>query len=311
MSANHPADATTQPHSVVRSGATENDELPSNWGRWGEDDELGTLNLITDAVRERAAWEVRTGRSVSLAVPIQPASVSSGPFAPRTAEVSPVQLMMAYTGSPAPATADVMVVTNHHTLSTHLDALSHIVLDGQVYPGRPVNESVTMGGVVHGSTAAFAAGITTRGVLLDLAFDGPVAEDHAVGSADLDAAERRQGVRLESGDALVVRFGWVATRYRGNPMPGMSIDAVRWMHDRGVSVYAGDLADAYPPLPDGPSAMHRVALPRLGMPLIDAVDADELAAVCAELGRYSFLFVAAPPRIHGMTGVPVNPIAIF
>lgn len=304
MSAIHPdrqsADAERQ-----------NDELPSNWGRWGNDDELGTLNLITDEVRERAAREVRTGRSVSLAVPIHPAPVFSGPFAPQTAEVSPVQQIMAYTGNPPLANADVMLVTNHHTMSTHLDALAHITVDGRVYPGRPANESVTMGGVQHGSTTAFAAGIVTRGVLLDLAVDGPVPVDHAVTSQDLDAAEKRHGVRVESGDALVARFGWVATRYRGNPMPGMSIDALRWMHDRGVSVYAGDLADAHPPQPGGPPAMHGVGLPRLGMPLIDAVDADELAAACAELGRYSFLFVAAPPRIHGMTGVPVNPVAIF
>jgi kynurenine formamidase len=290
----------------------ENDELPSNWGRWGDDDELGTLNLITDEVRARAALEVRTGRSVSLAVPIEPAPVFSGPFVPNTAEVSPVQHVMAYTGTPAFASADVMVVTNHHTLSTHLDALSHIVRDGLVYPGRPVNDSVTMGGVRHGSTTAFAAGIVTRGVLLDLAVDGPVPADHGVTALDLDAAEERHGVRLEPGDALVVRFGWVATRYRGNPMPGMTLDALRWMHDRGVSVYAGDLADAYPPVrPDAPPAMHGVALPMLGMPLIDVVDADELAAVCAEIGRHSFLFTAAPPRIHGMTGVPVNPVAIF
>lgn len=289
---------------------SERDELPSNWGRWGESDELGTLNLITDDVRERAGREVRTGRSVSLAVPIQPAPVLSGPFAPRTAEESPVQQIMMYTGNPAFAHADVMMVTNHHTLSTHLDALGHIAQDGEVYPGRPANESVTMGGVVHGSTTAFAAGIVTRGVLFDFAADGPVPADKAITAADLDATEEREGVRVESGDALVARFGWVQTRYRGNPMPGMTIDAVRWMHERGVSLYAGDLADAYPPL-SRPSAMHGVALPRLGMPLIDAVDADELAAVCAELHRYGFLLVAAPPRIHGLTGVPVNPVAIF
>ncbi|MFD2470050.1 cyclase family protein [Amycolatopsis silviterrae] len=288
------------------------EELPSNWGRWGADDELGTLNLITDEVRERAGREVRSGRSVSLAVPIQPLPVLSGPFPPRTAEESPVQQMMLYTGSPALAYAEAMTVTNHHVLSTHLDALAHIPQDGQVYPGRPANESVTMGGVVHGSTTAFAAGIVTRGVLLDFGADGPVPADHAITARDLDAAEERFGVRVESGDALVARFGWVQTRYRGNPMPGMTVDAVRWMHDRGVSLYAGDLSDAYPPVQPGvPPAMHGVALPRMGMPLIDAVDADELAAVCAELGRYSFLFVAAPPRILGLTGVPVNPVAIF
>ncbi|MEV7628780.1 cyclase family protein [Actinoplanes sp. NPDC089786] len=245
-------------------------------------------------------------------MPIQPAPVFSGPFGPQTVEASPVQHIMQFTGSPTLAGAGVMLVTNHHILSTHLDALSHAVQDGQVYPGRPVNEAITMGGVVRGSTASFAAGIVTRGILLDLAADGPVPVDHAVTSQDLEAAEERYGVRLESGDALVVRFGWVKTRYRGNPMPGMSIDAVRWMHARGMSVYAGDLSDSHPSLEPGrPSAMHGVGLPRLGMPLIDAVDADELAAVCEELGRYSFMFVAAPPRIHGLTGVPVNPVAIF
>ncbi|WP_336159327.1 cyclase family protein [Amycolatopsis sp. VC5-11] len=289
---------------------SERNDLPSNWGRWGADDELGTLNLITDEVRERAAREVRTGRSVSLAVPIRPAPVLSGPFPPRTAEESPVQQMMLYTGSPAIAYADALTVTNHHTLSTHLDALAHIPQDGQVYPGRPANESVTMGGVVHGSTTAFAEGIVTRGILLDFGADGPVPADRALTAQDLEAAEERFNVHVEPGDALVARFGWVRTRYRGNPMPGMSLDAARWMHDRGVSLYAGDLSDAYPPV-CSPPAMHGVALPRLGMPLIDAVDADDLAAVCAELGRYSFLFVAAPPRILGLTGVPVNPVAVF
>ncbi|MYW90905.1 cyclase family protein [Amycolatopsis rubida] len=289
---------------------SEPNDLPSNWGRWGADDELGTLNLITDEVRERAAREVRTGRSVSLAVPIQPAPVLSGPFPPRTAEESPVQQLMLYTGSPAIAYADALTVTNHHPLSTHLDALAHIPQDGQVYPGRPANESVTMGGVVHGSTTAFAEGIVTRGILLDFGADGPVPADRALTAQDLEAAEERFNVHVEPGDALVARFGWVQTRYSGNPMPGMSLDATRWMHDRGVSLYAGDLSDAYPPV-CSPPAMHGVALPRLGMPLIDAVDADELASVCAELGRYSFLFVAAPPRILGLTGVPVNPVAVW
>jgi hypothetical protein len=150
-----------------------------------------------------------------------------------------------------------------------LDAVAHMVRDGEVHPGRPVGECVTMGGDRHGATTAFAAGIVTRGVLLDLASDGPVPADRAITAQDLGVAEERHGVRVESGDA-------------------------------------------YPPLREGgPPAMHGVALPLPGMPLVDAVDADGLAAVCAELGRHSFLFVAAPPRIHGLIGVPVNPLAIF
>jgi kynurenine formamidase len=284
------------------------DDLPDNWGRWGEDDESGTLNLITDAVRARAAAEVRTGRAVSLAMPVRPAPIVMGPFAPRTREVSPVQQLMALTPHPLDASADVMLVENH-AVWTHLDALSHQAIDGLVYPGRPMAGSVTPAGVTHGSTTAFASGVVTRGVLLDLAADGPLSGGPVTGG-DLDAAEERQGVTLEPGDALVLRGG--RTLKDAPPVPGVSVDAVRWMHRRGVSLYAGDIEDARPPLtPGAPAPMHKIALVRLGMPLIDAANVEELAAVCAQLSRYSFLLAVAPPRILGLTGIPVNPLAIF
>jgi kynurenine formamidase len=133
-----------------------------------------------------------------------------------------------------------------------------------------------------------------------------------VTSHDFEQAEQRQGVEVSSGDALVVRLGWTSTSVPGTPSPGISIDAVRWMHRRGIAVYAGDRGDAHPALdPDGPSPLHGVALGRMAMPLIDAAELDDLAALCVELKRYSFLLTVAPPRIHGLTGVPVNPIAVF
>ncbi|MEU7043653.1 cyclase family protein [Streptomyces varsoviensis] len=288
---------------------------PSNWGRWGTDDQRGTLNLIDGEARARGAAEARTGRTVSLALPIRPTPLISGPFAPSTQDASPVQQVMVYLGSPATATADMMLVTNHHPRSTHLDALGHVAVgegDGKVYPGRPLTEAVTPAGARHGSTTAFASGIVTRGVLLDLAADGPLPGGHPVTGRDLDAAEERHGVRLKSGDALVIRCGWTETHDPERPMPGMSLDAVRWMHRRGVSLYLGDIGDAHPALdPACPLPLHEVALPLLGLPLVDAAEVDELAAVCAELGRYAFLLTLAPPRIHGLTGVPVNPLAIF
>jgi kynurenine formamidase len=209
--------------------------------------------------------------------------------------------------------ADLIVVTNHHAKSTHIDALAHWSTDGEVYPGRPRDQVVTPGGVTFGSTSAFAAGIVTRGVLLDLAIDEPLPSGHAVTGRDFEDAEQRQGVEVRSGDALAVRFGWPADPLLpGRPTPGISVDAVRWMHDRGVSLYTGDRGDAYPPLdPSGPSPLHGVALGRLAMPLIDASALDELAALCAELRRYSFLLTVGPPRIHGLSGIAVNPIAVF
>jgi kynurenine formamidase len=285
--------------------------LPSNWGRWGQDDESGTLNLITEDVRARAAAEVRCGRSVSLAQPIRPTPIISGPFAPATTEASPVvQQLMTYVPPPGQAVADVMIVMNHHPRSTHLDALSHQAIDGLVYPGRPLADSVTPAGARHASTTIFASGVVTRGILLDLALDGPLAAGHAVTARDLDAAEEREGVRLESGDALVLRGGWMLTE--DPPLPGVSADAVRWMHRRGVSLYVGDIGDARPPInPGAPSPLHKIALVRLGMPLIDVANVEDLSTVCTELSRYSFLLSIAPPAIHGLTGVPVNPLAIF
>ncbi|MFJ4651147.1 cyclase family protein [Nocardia sp. NPDC088792] len=286
-------------------------DLPDNWGRWGSDDELGTLNLITDDVRAKAAAEVRTGRWASLAQPITPNPMISGPFAPTTVEVSPVQQMMSHTGRGV--AADLVVITNHHAKSTHIDALAHWSTGNEVYPGRPRDRIVTAAGVTFASTTAFAAGIVTRGVLLDLAVEEPLPAGHAVTSRDFEDAEQRQGVEVGAGDALAVRFGWPADPLIADrPTPGISLDAVRWMHRRGVALYTGDRGDAHPALdPDGPSPLHGIALGRMAMPLIDGSQLDDLAALCAELKRYSFLLTVGPPRIHGLTGVTVNPIAVF
>ncbi|MFD8968172.1 cyclase family protein [Streptomyces sp. NPDC059568] len=247
----------------------EGSEAPDNWGRWGQDDQLGTLNLITSEVRAAAAAEVRTGQPVSLALPIQPAPILSG-IVPPTMDASPVQQVMGFAGSSAEMTVDLMLVTNHHPGSTHIDALGHYLRDDLVYPGRPHADTVTPAGLNHASTTAFASGIVTRGVFLDLAADGPLPAASHVTAADLEAAEQRLGVQVRTGDALVVRFGWPAGSHADGPLPGMTLDAVCWMHDRGVSLYAGDLGDALPPLPgQTPFPLHRIALAKMGMPLID------------------------------------------
>ena len=117
---------------------------------------------------------------------------------------------------------------------------------------------------------------------------------------------------MRSGDALVVRGGWDYPANRVRHLPGMTLDAVAWMHRHDVAVYAGDIGDAHSPIdPRVPGPLHRVALPRLGMPLIDVANPNELAAACAEEGRATFLFVAAPLPRPAASGVPVNPLAIF
>lgn len=286
--------------------------FPSNWGRWGDADQLGTVNLITAQARARGVAQARTGSAVSLARKTPAAPLMGGPAAALRADTTAVQTIMSFTGSPPAAMAELMLVTTHHPEVTHLDALSHMVLDGQVYPGIAQPESSGPQGVTHGAADVFADGIVTRGVLLDLAPDGRLPDGHGVTAGDLETAAARNDVDVQPGDALVVRAGWDRVSDHGRAVPGMTAGAVRWMHDRGISVYAGDIGDASPPLKDDfPGALHRLGLGRLGLLLIDGARAEELAEVCREQGRHTFLFVAAVPRILGTTGLPVNPLAIF
>ncbi|MGI5499214.1 cyclase family protein [Lentzea sp. CA-135723] len=287
-------------------------EFPSNWGRWGGADQLGTVNLVTAEARARGAAQVRTGQSVSLARRTPTAPLMGGPMAALRADTTGVQTIMSFTGAPPLAMAELMLVTTHHPEVTHLDALAHMVVDGQVYPGIAQAESSGPGGVTHGAADVFAGGIVTRGVLLDLAPGGRLPGGYPVTADDLEAAAARAGVVVESGDALVVRAGWDRVADHGRPLPGMTSGAVRWMHDREISLYAGDIGDASPPVRDDvPGALHRLGLLRLGLVLVDGAQCEELAAACAEQGRHTFLFVAAVPRILGTTGLPVNPLAVF
>ena len=288
------------------------EDLPSNWGRWGADDELGTLNFITPDVRLRAVREARLGRTVSLAQRLDPVIFSGGGPVARGSHAmpAPVQQVLAYTGSPARAMTDVLLINIHSASMTHIDAAVHIVLDGKVYPGVPLDEAVSEGTVRHGSTAAFADGILTRGVLLDMAPGGRMDAGHEITGRDLDEAEQRSQVRVESGDALVLRGGWDQFDPEPHQLPVLTLDALRWIAAHEISVFIGDVGDR-PPGVKSPMALHGVGLARLGLALIDAAALDPLAAAARELGRYSFLLTAAPMPLHGATGLPVNPIAIF
>jgi kynurenine formamidase len=291
---------------------SENEVLPTNWGRWGESDERGTLNLITDEVRALAVTEARTGRTVSISRPMPTSPIIAGPTAPLGADSIGVMQASLFTGASPLGTAELVIMLTHSPEVTHFDSLVHQIVDGKVYPGIAFEEAGGAAGYRHGSTAVFGQGVVTRGVLVDLAADGPLPEGHGVTGAELDEACARAGVEMRGGDALVLRGGWDYAASRDRRIPGLTLDAVAWMHRHDVAVYAGDIGDARPPVdPRVPGPLHRVALARLGMPLIDVADPTELAAACAEEGRATFLFVAAPPRLGAASGVPVNPIAIF
>ncbi|NHA68126.1 cyclase family protein [Phycicoccus flavus] len=287
-------------------------QLPTNWGRWGEDDELGTLNLVTAEVRARGVAEAREGEVVPLGRAVTPAPTARGPFGPDGPRSSAVQQALLYTGTPPMGMAETLVLTPHDPSLTHLDAVAHIPVDGMVYPGRPLAECVDPGGVRHGSTAAFGDGVVTKGVLLDLAPGDRLPPAHGITGTDLDAAAERGGVTVLPGDAVVLRGGWTFAWDAEEPTPGLTLDAVAWLHRHDVALLAGDVGDAFPPLEgEMPMPLHLVGLARLGLPLVDGASVEDLAAVCGRLSRSSFMLVVAPPRIHGATGLPVNPLAVF
>ncbi len=287
-------------------------ELPTNWGRWGTDDERGTLHLIDVEARARAAAEVRSGRHVSLARAVDPVPLTTGAaLLGRPATMPAAVLQVVNFGGFRPlAMTDTLVINTHNAALTHLDALAHIPVDNQVYPGVPLTDAVSPSGVRHGSADVFGAGIVTRGVLLDLTAEGGRLDaGRRIGAADLDRALERSGATLHPGDAVAVRGGWDTNLSAGEPVPGIDLSAVRWLDDRSVSVYLGDVGDPRPP--SFPLPLHQVALARLGLPLVDAANLNDLADVCRAEGRASFMLVLAPPRITGTTGLVVNPIALF
>ncbi|MFE5775288.1 cyclase family protein [Brachybacterium sp. NPDC056505] len=288
------------------------EDLPSNWGRWGEDDQLGTLNLIDDAARARAAAEVRDGTSVSLARPTSPVSLTTGLSPVGAPEMIPaaVMQMVNFNGFTPVAATDSLLINTHNAGLTHLDAVSHMPVDGHIYPGVPLEEAVAPVGVRHGSADPFTRGIITRGVLLDLAPQGsPLGAEQRIGGDDLDAALDRQDVEVHPGDAIVVRGDWDLNRSTTSPAPGLDLSAVEWLDAHGASLFVGDIGDARPP--SFPMPMHQVALARLGMPLVDVARLDELARTCRDLQRWAFMLALAPPRILGTTGLAVNPLAVF
>ena len=291
----------------------------SNWGRWGPDDELGTLNLITPEKRAQAGSLVREGISVTCARLIVPE------IAADVTAIPPLHYMMS-TGESAPtsgphSTGDFIGLSFHGLTITHLDSICHQVWDAKLYNGKPASlvnaqEKATFGGIHQ-----VRDGVVTRGVLLDItkvrgkdwleAGEGVFVED-------LEAAERAQGVRVEEGDALLLRLGWYKRRQQIGPptppaRPGLHASTLPWLHERGVSIIAADASQDVDPsgYPAIGIPVHKGGIVAMGLWLIDAANFEELAPVCQRLNRWEFMFVVAPLRFHNATGSPVNPLAIF
>ena len=287
-------------------------ERCSNRGRWGDGDERGTLNLIDEAVRRRAAALVREGVAVPLGRPL--------PVAGSTVAAHPVVVQLLE--PPGDWTAiDTVAMTSHDPQLTHIDALGHAFYQGRGYAGRARSEIVGPTALNRLSVAAARDGFFCRGVLLDVAGARGVpylAADEYVTIADLEAAERRAGVRVGPSDALVVHVGRAerisAERLPDLPAPraGVHASVLPWLHDRDISVFAGDCTERLPSRPSAvPLPLHQVGIVAMGLWLIDAALTSDLLATCVKLRRYEFMFCCTVPELPGATGFPVNPVCVF
>ncbi|NBM18657.1 cyclase family protein [Streptomyces sp. GC420] len=297
-------------------------ERVNNWGRWGEDDELGTLNLITDAVVRDAAATVRSGRRIPLALPLEQDGVQTGMIPGR---VNPLHTMLCVNqelfGAGTVATSDD-VVTMALQAATHWDALAHVSHSGRLYNGRPAGSITPHGGAGFGGIGRVRH-IVSRGVLLDVARARGVDRltgDHAVVPEDLEAAEELAGTRVRAGDIVLVRTGQIQTCLRGDkhgyahPSPGLSIRTPEWFRARDVAAVANDTLtfEIFPPeIEDLWLGVHALDLVEMGMLQGQNWNLEELSAACAEERRYAFLLSATPEPFTGGTGSPVAPVAVL
>jgi kynurenine formamidase len=284
----------------------------SNWGRWGPDDELGTLNFLSPAKTIEAAALVEQGRVVSLAHDIAMERTDKNRF--------PATHMMLYMSDDPVTVADQITVVPHSYTVTHVDAITHGIFDGAVYNGRQVSEVVTRTGLEYGSVHAQAGGLVTRGVLLDIAASRGVewlAAGEAVTPVDLDAAAKTAGLEVGEGDCVIVRVGleareMVEGQEDTSVRAGLTPECLRWFHERDIAIYGGDCFDVLPGVaPEYPWAFHQVGLAAMGLALLDNVAVEELSQVCRTENRWQFMMCVAPLRIPRATGSAVNPLAIF
>lgn len=306
-----------------------------NWGRWGPDDRLGTVNFIDEAKRRQAAGLVRRGVSLSLSQSFD----TDGPQKGWRRRTNPVHTMTD-TGTDAAAGKQGFphgfggaddVVAMPLQCSTQWDGLGHIFDRGLAWNGRPAQDVVTSEGDLVTGIEHLAAPVVSRGVLLDVgrAVDGSgeLPDGFAIGEDHLEATIAAQGptAAVGRGDVVLVRTGQLTRArrgiaegrgwgdYAGGPAPGLSFWTAGWLYRSEIAAVATDtwgfevrpneFDNAFQPL-------HQIVIPNMGLLIGEMWDLDGLAADCAADGVYEFLLIAAPLKITGAVGSPLNPVAV-
>ncbi len=308
-----------------------------NWGRWGPDDEIGTLNLIDEAARRRGAAAVVSGRAFALGLPLSEAEGIQLGFV--EGRVNPTRTMV-QVNQPVNADQPEWVCFSEDVLTlatqcaTHWDALAHASYGGVIYNGYPAS-TVSADGAARCGIHRLGA-VVSRGVLLDVARalgnggddsgggggGGVLEPGYPIMPDDLDAAVELAGVTLEPGDIVLVRTGQMVHLRPGDardlvaytwPSPGLTIETAEWFHRHDVAAVATDtlVFEVYPSqYEDAYLPVHLLHLVEMGLTQGQNWVLDPLAEDCAADGRYSFLLDATPLPLTQGLGTPLNPVAL-
>jgi kynurenine formamidase len=281
----------------------------NNWGRWGADDELGTMNLITAEKTRQAAGLVQSGVTVSLAHNPIPGVAPDNPDAAFNHTMG------------RSLRSDTYEFTYHGYGVSHIDSLCHFLWNDRLYNDTPLSASTSDGCGKFG-IENLKSGIVTRGILLDFPrLKGvPYLEPQTpLYVEDIEAWEQRAGVTVSPGDIIFVRTGRWARRAALGPWQvsgnsaGLHASVLPWIKERGVAAVGSDVAtDVMPSLVEGVTQpVHTMLIAGFGSNIFDNMDLEALAEAAAAANRWEFMLTAGPIPVEGGTGSPLNPIAVF
>jgi kynurenine formamidase len=316
------AQSSTSTHATITTEADFRKAMKelSNWGRWGNDDELGAANLITPAKRKQALALAKEGVVISLAHEVAQEKAADAP--------NVLERVLGNVGPNGTTDRYQYTGTYHGVIHSHLDAVDcHIMFEGKGYNGRRMEDITAAGGCPKGNIDALKDGVVTRAILLDAtrlpgkaAPQGWLEPGTAIHLNDIEMLEKRERVKVSPGDVILLYTGRWKRREALGPWPnatgfaGYHADVAYFLKERGVSFIGCDGPNDVSPTglpPEVANPLHRLALVAMGVSIFDNLDFERAAEEAKRLNRYEFLFMAAPLRIEKGTGSPLNPLAVF